>query len=56
LAREEFITYADAYRVVTQWIHDYNTIRIHRRLDYRSPMEMRARVATGQAQWTPLRV
>ncbi len=55
LAREEFIT-ADAYRVVAQWIDDYNTMRIHRRLDYRSPMEMRARVAAGQAKWIPLRV
>ena len=56
LARQEFMTYAEAYRVVTQWIHHYNTIRIHRRLDYRSPREMRARVAAGLAQWIPLRV
>ena len=56
MARQEFMTYAEAYRVVTQWIHDYNTIRIHSRLDHRSPMEMRARVAVGQAQWIPLRV
>ena len=41
---------------VTQWIEHYNTVRIHRRLNYRSPEEMRARVAAHLAQWTPLRV
>ncbi len=56
LNRQEFDTYPDAYRGVTRWIEDYNTIRIHSGLPYGSPLDMRMRVALGQAQWTPLRV
>ena len=56
LGLQEFTTFAEAYAAVTQWTEQYNTIRIHRRLDYRSPVEMRARVAAGLAQWIPLRV
>ena len=53
---QEFDTYHDGYRVVTRWIEDYNTIRIHGSLHYWSPRDMRTRVAWGQAQWTPRRV
>jgi transposase InsO family protein len=56
LAGYEFLTYAEAYAVVSQWITHYNTVRPHGRLHYWAPEQMRQRVARGQDQWVPLKV
>ena len=50
LRQHDFTTFTAAYATVTQWIEHYNTVRIHRCLNYRSPEEMRARVAAHLAQ------
>jgi putative transposase len=39
LGRQEFASYAEAYRVVSEFMRDYNTRRIHGSLKYHTPAE-----------------
>jgi len=56
LSKHEFLSYAEAYDMVSQFIKTYNAVRIHSSLKYHTPNEAYRLLQQKSLQIQPVRV